>query len=86
MVNSLVGGGWIVLIVATSLVFMAAELEQQPCQLQNVAPEITQVNVLAPGVALQEIPQQPVDPAIISAGLDPATFGLPTNVQPRKIF
>jgi sugar lactone lactonase YvrE len=54
--------------------------------LRNIAPEVTQITVLASGVALQEVPQQPVDPAILSAGLDPSTFGLPSNVQPRKVF
>src|SRR5262249_22948121 len=54
--------------------------------LRNVAPEVTQITILPPGVALQEIPQQPVDPGIVSAGLDPSTFGLPSNVQPRKVF
>lgn len=53
---------------------------------RNVAPEVNSITILQPGVALQEVPQQPVDPGIISAGLDPATFGLPTNIQPRKVF
>lgn len=53
---------------------------------RNVAPEVTQLNILAPGIALQEIPQQPIDPGILSAGLDPSTFGFPTNIQPRKVF
>src|SRR5205085_917199 len=46
--------------------------------MRNIAPEVTQITVLQPGIALQEVPQQPVDPAILSAGLDPSTFGLPT--------
>jgi hypothetical protein len=54
--------------------------------VRNIAPEVTQINILSSGVALQEVPQQPVDPGIISAGLDPSTFGLPTNIQPRKVF
>jgi hypothetical protein len=53
---------------------------------RNVAPEVRQLIVLPPGIALQEIPQQPVDPGIVSAGLDPATFGFPGNLQPRKVF
>lgn len=53
---------------------------------RNVAPEVTKVTILQPGVALQDIPQQPIDPGIISAGLDPIGFGLPTNIQPRKVF
>lgn len=53
---------------------------------RNVAPEVTKVSILQPGVALQDIPQQPIDPGIVSAGLDPISFGLPTNIQPRKVF
>ncbi|MBI4850703.1 MAG: hypothetical protein HY819_02635 [Acidobacteria bacterium] len=53
---------------------------------RNVAPEVTKVTILQPGVGLQDIPQQPIDPGIISAGLDPIGFGLPTNIQPRKVF
>lgn len=53
---------------------------------RNVAPEVTKITILQPGVALQDIPQQPIDPGIISAGLDPIGFGLPTNIQPRKVF
>jgi hypothetical protein len=53
---------------------------------RNNPPEVTQITILPPGIGLQEIPQQPIDPGIISAGLDPATFGLPTNIQPRKVF
>lgn len=53
---------------------------------RNVAPEITKITILQPGVGLQDIPQQPVDPGIISAGLDPSTFGLPIAIQPRKVF
>jgi hypothetical protein len=53
---------------------------------RNVAPEVTQITILPPSVGLQELPQQPIDPGIISAGLEPGTFGLPTNVQPRKVF
>ncbi len=53
---------------------------------RNVAPEITKITILQPGVALQDIPQQPIDPGITSAGLDPTIFGLPINIQPRKVF
>lgn len=53
---------------------------------RNVAPEVTKISILPAGVALQDIPQQPIDPGIISAGLDPTSFGLPINIQPRKVF
>ena len=53
---------------------------------RNVAPEVTKITILPAGVALQDIPQQPIDPGIISAGLDPTSFGLPINIQPRKVF
>lgn len=53
---------------------------------RNVAPEVTKISILPAGVALQDIPQQPIDPGIISAGLDPTSFGLPVSIQPRKVF
>ena len=52
---------------------------------RNQAPDITSVNVMAPGVAFQEIPV-PVDPSIASSGLDPQLFGVITNVPPRRFF
>jgi hypothetical protein len=52
---------------------------------RNQAPEITSTNVLAPGVALQEMPLA-VDPSISSSGLDPQLFGLALNVPPRRFF
>ncbi|MBL8149729.1 MAG: hypothetical protein JNN15_07355 [Blastocatellia bacterium] len=53
---------------------------------RNVAPQVNQVTILQAGIGLQEIPQQPVDPGILSAGFDPVIFGIPTNLQPRKVF
>ncbi len=52
---------------------------------RNQAPDITSVNVMAPGVAFQEMPV-PVDPSIASSGLDPQLFGVITNVPPRRFF
>ncbi len=53
---------------------------------ENVRPQISSFEVLAPGVALQETPQPPIDSAIITSGLDPQLFGLTVNPPPRKIF
>lgn len=53
---------------------------------QNVKPTISSLEVLPPGVALQEVPQQPVDPGILSSGLDPNLFGLGGPVPPRKVY
>ena len=52
---------------------------------RNQAPDITSVNVLAPGVAFQEMPLA-VDPSIASSGLDPQLFGIVMNVPPRRFF
>lgn len=52
---------------------------------RNQAPDITSTNVMAPGVAFQEMPV-PVDPSIASSGLDPQLFGIVTNVPPRRFF
>lgn len=53
---------------------------------RNVAPEITQLVVLPAGIGLQELPQQPVDPAVLSSGFDPSIFGLASNIPPRRVF
>jgi len=53
---------------------------------RNIAPEVISIEVLPPGVALQEMPQQPVDPGIASSGLSPQVFGLVANIPPRKVF
>jgi sugar lactone lactonase YvrE len=52
---------------------------------RNQAPDITQVTVLPPGVALQELPSG-IDPSILSSGLDPQVFGLSNNIPPRRFF
>lgn len=52
---------------------------------RNQAPDITVVNVLPPGVALQELPSG-IDPSILSSGLDPQVFGLSSNIPPRRFF
>lgn len=53
---------------------------------QNVKPTISSLEVFPPGVALQEVPQQPIDPGILSSGLDPTMFGLGGPVPPRKVY
>lgn len=53
---------------------------------QNVKPTITSLEVLPQGVALQEVPQQPIDPGILSSGLDPALFGVSATVPPRRAY
>lgn len=52
---------------------------------RNQAPDIASVNVMAPGVAFQEMPMA-VDPSIASSGLDPQLFGVAINVPPRRFF
>jgi hypothetical protein len=53
---------------------------------RNTAPEVTLLAVLPSGIGLQELPQQPVDPGILSSGFDPSLFGLTTNLPPRKVY
>lgn len=53
---------------------------------RNVAPDVTLLTVLPSGIGLQELPQQPVDPGIISSGFDPAVFGLSANIPPRRVY
>lgn len=52
---------------------------------RNQAPDFSSVNVMAPGVAFQEMPVA-LDPSIASSGLDPQLFGLAMNVPPRRYF
>jgi hypothetical protein len=52
---------------------------------RNQAPDISSLSVMAPGVALQEMPMA-IDPSIVSSGLDPQLFGVATNVPPRRFF
>jgi hypothetical protein len=53
---------------------------------RNLAPNITSLTLQPAGVALQPLPQQPVDPAIEQAALDPSLFGLSANLPPRKFY
>lgn len=53
---------------------------------RNVAPVVTSLSVLPSGVGLQEQPQQPIDPGILSSGLNPAIFGFSSSIPPRKVF
>lgn len=53
---------------------------------QNIKPSITSLEVMQSGVALQEVPQQPVDPGILSSGLDPSLFGFSSSIPPRRVF
>lgn len=53
---------------------------------KNMAPRVTSLTVLSPGIALQETFQPPLDPAITTAGLDPTLFGLSGALPPRKVF
>jgi len=52
---------------------------------RNQAPDISAINVMAPGVSFQEMPIA-VDPSIASSGLDPQLFGVVTTVPPRRFF
>lgn len=53
---------------------------------RNLAPKITALTLTPVGVAMQPLPQQPPDPGIEQAALDPALFGLSANMPPRKFF
>jgi hypothetical protein len=53
---------------------------------RNVAPEVTQIQVLPVGIALQPAVQIPVDPNIEAAGLDPSLVGAPVQIPPRRTF
>ncbi|MBI4469063.1 MAG: hypothetical protein HY650_07070 [Acidobacteria bacterium] len=53
---------------------------------ENIKPVVTSFEALQPSIALQEVPQQPPDPGILTAGLDPALFGFAVNTPPRKVF
>jgi sugar lactone lactonase YvrE len=53
---------------------------------RNVAPEVTQIQVLPVGIALQPAVQIPVDPNIEAAGLDPSLIGAPVQIPPRRMF
>jgi sugar lactone lactonase YvrE len=53
---------------------------------RNVAPEVTQIQVLPVGVALQSAVQIPVDPNIETSGLDPSLIGPQVQIPPRRTF
>lgn len=53
---------------------------------RNLAPNIVSLTLQPAGVAMQPLPQQPPDPGIEQAALDPALFGLSTNMPPRKFY
>ncbi len=53
---------------------------------RNLAPQLTSLTLQPAGVAMQPLPQQPTDPTIEQSGLDPATFGISTNLPPRKFY
>jgi len=53
---------------------------------RNVAPEILSITALPIGVSLQQAVQVTLDPAVESAGLDPAQFGIAAQVPPRRLF
>jgi hypothetical protein len=53
---------------------------------RNLAPQLTSLALQPAGVAMQPLPQQPPDPSIEQAGLDPSLFGLSTNLPPRKFY
>lgn len=51
---------------------------------QNIAPEITSVQILPANVALLPNPPIQIDPNIAQAGLDPAVFGIVAAQQPPR--
>ena len=53
---------------------------------RNVAPEVTTISVLPPGVALQQQIQVPTDPNIEASGLDASMFGMIAQAPPRRLF
>ena len=53
---------------------------------RNVAPEVLAVNVLPPGVALQQQIQIQIDPNIEASGLDTALFGIIAQAPPRRLY
>ncbi len=53
---------------------------------RNLAPNIASLALQPAGVAMQPLPQQPPDPGIEQAALDPSLFGLSMNMPPRKFY
>ncbi|HEX5707102.1 MAG TPA: hypothetical protein VFX96_07390, partial [Pyrinomonadaceae bacterium] len=53
---------------------------------RNVAPEVVSIQTFPVGIALLPAVQIQVDPNAEAAGLDPALFGAPVQVPPRRAF
>lgn len=53
---------------------------------RNVAPEVTQIQVLPIGIALLPAVQIPVDPNVEASGLDPSLLGPQVQIPPRRMF
>lgn len=53
---------------------------------KNLAPAITSLTVLTPGIALQDALIPPVDPGLLATGLELTQFGVVANQPPRKVF
>ncbi|HYN84041.1 MAG TPA: hypothetical protein VER32_02235 [Pyrinomonadaceae bacterium] len=53
---------------------------------RNVAPEVVAIQTFPVGIALLPAVQIQVDPNAEAAGLDPALFGAPVQVPPRRAF
>jgi hypothetical protein len=52
---------------------------------RNQAPDIASVQILPPGVAMQEQPIA-IDPSISTSGLDPQLFGVVSSIPPRRFY
>src|SRR5690606_295348 len=54
---------------------------------KNIVPEILSLTILSANIGLAPNPPVPIDPNIISSGLDPQDFGLSAAIPPpRKIY
>src|SRR5690606_13505050 len=54
---------------------------------KNIAPEVLSLTILPTNIGLAPNPAPPIDPNIISSGLDPQDFGLSAALPPpRKIY
>ncbi len=53
---------------------------------RNVAPEVSNIQVMPTGISLQPAMQIQVDPSIEAAGLDPSLLGAPIVIPPRRTF
>src|SRR5690606_8574449 len=54
---------------------------------KNIAPEVLALTILPANIGLAPNPPVPIDPNIISSGLDPQDFGLSAVIPPpRKIY